>query len=73
MSDMEMIALAMLGAASELYNDAEILRDAIDGEEHDQFSTDYIDAERDVMLESAKRLNDTVDRLLTCFGIEVEG
>lgn len=73
MSDMEMVALAMLGAASELYNDAEILRDAIDGDEHDQFSADYIDAERDVMLESAKRLNDTVGRLLTCFGIEVDG
>jgi hypothetical protein len=72
MSDMEIVALTMLGAASELYNDAEILRDAIDGDEHDKFSADYIDAERDVMLESAKRLNDTVDRLLTCFGIEVE-
>lgn len=73
MSDMEIVALAMLGAASELYNDAEILRDAIDGDEHDQFSADYIDAERDVMLESAKKLNDMVDRLLTCFGIEVDG
>lgn len=73
MSDMEIVALTMLGAASELYNDAEILRDAIYGDEHDQFSAEYIDAERNVMLESAKRLNDTVDRLLTCFGIEVDG
>ena len=73
MSEMEMAALMMLRAASELYNDAEILRDAIEGDEHDQFSAELIYAERERVLYSARELSVKTRGLLAELGVEVDG
>jgi len=66
----EIAELMMLRQAAELYTCAEILRDAIEGDEHDQFSADYIDGERDMVRYAAKGLKVKIDELLECFGIE---
>lgn len=71
MSDMEMVALMMLRAAAELYNDAEILRDAIEGDEHDQFSTDLINGEWEFMQDAARKLISKIDELLDAFAGKV--
>lgn len=62
MENMELVELMMLRA--------EILRDAIEGDEHDQFSADYIDGERDMVRYAAKGLRTKIDELLESFGIE---
>lgn len=72
MSDMEMVALRMLRAAAELYNDAEILRDAIEGDEHDQFSADYIEGERRMVLDASRGLQEAITELLGAYDIEVK-
>lgn len=66
----EIAELMMLRQAAELYNCAEILRDAIEGDEHDQFSADYIDGERNMVRYAAKELKTKIEELLECFGIE---
>jgi len=72
MSDMEMAALRVLRAAAELYNDAEILRDAIEGDERDQFSADYIEGERRMVLDASSGLQEAISELLLTFEIEVK-
>jgi len=70
MGNTEIAELMMLRQAAELYNCAEILRDAIEGDEHDQFSADYIDGERNMVRYAAKELKTKIEELLECFGIE---
>ena len=72
MSDMERAALEVLRMAALLYNDAEILRDAIEGDEHDQFSADYIRIEMDRTRTSADELKQAVDEMLATFGRRVQ-
>lgn len=67
MSDMERAALEVLRVAALLYNDAEILRDAIECDEHDQFSADYIRIEMDRTRTSANELKQAVNEMLTTF------
>lgn len=71
MSDMERVALEVLHVAALLYNDAEILRDAIEGDEHDQFSADYIRSEMDRTQTSADELKQAVNEMLITFGKRV--
>lgn len=72
MSDMEQAALEVLRVAALLYNDAEILRDAIEGDEHDQFSADYIRIEMDRTRTSADKLKQTVNEMVITFGRKVQ-
>lgn len=72
MSEMERAALVMLGAASDLYNDAEILRDAIEHDEHDQFSAEYIRIEGERVLDTARNLEERIKELLVHLKVEVD-
>jgi len=67
MSDMERAALEVLRVAALLYNDAEILRDAIECDEYDQFIVDYIRSEMDRTRTSADELKQAVNEMLTTF------
>ena len=71
MSDMEMAALMVLRASAELYNDAEILRDAIEEDEHNQFSADYISIEWERVQSTARELGSKVSELLDTFAGKV--
>lgn len=64
MSKMELKALVMLGAASELYNCSEILRDAIESGDGGQFGSEYIEGERELVREAARGLYASIDSLL---------
>lgn len=68
---MEQAALEVLRVAALLYNDAEILRDAIEGDEHNQFSADYIRSELDRTRDSADKLKQTVNEMVITFGRKV--
>ena len=71
MSDMEMAALMVLRVSAELYNDAEILRDAIEEDEHNQFSADYISIEWERVQSTARELGSKVSELLDTFAGKV--
>lgn len=71
MSNMEMATLSMLRAAAELYHDCEILRDAIEGDEHDLFSTEFICDEWEMLQDTVRVLSERVTELLGVFGDEV--
>lgn len=69
MSEMERATLQMLRDAAELYNDAEILRDAIEGDDHTPFSADYIEVERERLASTAWAMMASLDVLCRVAGI----
>lgn len=68
MNRLEEAEVKILRAAAELYNDAEILREALESNADDDFTESYIAAERGVTAEAAGRLKDAVDALCEAMG-----
>ena len=69
MNKIKLSSLTVLGAASELYNCSEILRDAIESDDDDQFSAEYIDGERNMVRNAARDLRASIDVLLEELGV----
>lgn len=70
MNEIKLRSLMVLGAASELYNCSEILRDAIESDDDDQFSAEYIEGERDMVRSAARDLRASIDLLLEELGVD---
>ena len=70
LTDMAQAATRVLTDAAALYNDAEILRDAIEGDERDQIGAEMTAAERGTVRDTAERLRASIDALLAASGVE---
>ena len=70
--EMEMAALLVLRRAAELYNDAEILREAIECGDDGPFNKAYIEAEREVVADAVFKMRDSGDVLCELMGIDGE-
>jgi hypothetical protein len=69
MEEMEIAALQMIGSAANLYNDAEIVREAINGDDSTSFSSEYLEAERDHFNNSVADLLIKVGNLCSVMGV----